>query len=92
LVDAGKENEVDPAMFDVGPYEPLCQGLSEGRLHDYPKIDTTRHLTKYNPIPKKQSLADVPVQVTKPYLPNLNERLEQQNMPTLTMPEGGWPV
>lgn len=92
LVDAGKKNEVDPAMFDVGPYEPLCQGLSEGRLHDYPKIDTTRHLTKYNPIPKKQSLADVPVQVTKPYLPNLNERLEQQNMPTLTMPEGGWPV
>ncbi|MDQ9090838.1 lipase [Pseudoalteromonas haloplanktis] len=92
LVDEGRENEVDPTLFDVGPNEPLCQGLSEGRLHDYPKIDSTRHLTKYNPIPKKQSLADVPVQVTKPYLPVLNTILEQQNIPTLTMPEGGWPV
>ncbi|NMM39394.1 VolA/Pla-1 family phospholipase [Pseudoalteromonas arctica] len=89
---AGKEDEIDPTMFDVGPYEPLCQGLSDGKLHDYPKIDITRHLTKYNPIPKAQSPQEVPVQITKPILPVINAVRADLNMPALEMPVGGWPV
>lgn len=93
LREAGKEDEIDPTMFDVGPYEPLCQGLSEGRLHDYPKIDITRHLTKYNPIPKVQSQQVVPVQITKPILPVINFiRTQSLGMSALEMPAGGWPV
>lgn len=93
LREAGKEDEIDPTMFDVGPYEPLCQGLSEGRLHDYPKIDITRHLTKYNPIPKVQSQQAVPVQITKPILPVINFiRTQSLGMSALEMPAGGWPV
>ncbi|MGO2128959.1 MAG: VolA/Pla-1 family phospholipase [Pseudoalteromonas prydzensis] len=93
LREAGKEDEIDPTMFDVGPYEPLCQGLSEGRLHDYPKIDITRHLTKYNPIPKVQSQQEVPVQITKPILPVINFiRTQSLGMSALEMPAGGWPV
>ncbi|MBB1332597.1 MULTISPECIES: VolA/Pla-1 family phospholipase [unclassified Pseudoalteromonas] len=92
LREAGKEDEIDPTMFDVGPYEQLCQGLSEGKLHDYPKIDITRHLTKYNPLPKMQSLQEVPVQITKPILPVINAIRTQTGMPALEMPAGGWPV
>lgn len=93
LREAGKEDEIDPTMFDVGPSEPLCQGLSEGRLHDYPKIDITRHLTKYNPIPKVQSPQEVPVQITKPILPVINAiRTQNLGMSALEMPAGGWPV
>lgn len=93
LREAGKEDEIDPTMFDVGPYEPLCQGLSEGRLHDYPKIDITRHLTKYNPIPKVQSQQEVTVQITKPILPVINFiRTQSLGMSALEMPAGGWPV
>ncbi|WP_283710788.1 VolA/Pla-1 family phospholipase [Pseudoalteromonas prydzensis] len=93
LREAGKEDEIDPTMFDVGSYEPLCQGLSEGRLHDYPKIDITRHLTKYNPIPKVQSQQEVPVQITKPILPVINFiRTQSLGMSALEMPAGGWPV
>lgn len=93
LREAGKEDEIDPTMFDVGPYEPLCQGLSEGRLHDYPKIDITRHLTKYNPIPKVQSQQEVTVQITKPILTVINFiRTQSLGMSALEMPAGGWPV
>ena len=86
------------AAGDAFPVEPIsindgtCAALSEGRLRDV-GLDTTKHLTKYNSIPKVQSMADVPVQVTKPILPVINAiRTQALGMSALEMPAGGWPV
>lgn len=85
------------AAGDAFPSEPIsvndgtCAALSEGRLRDL-GLDSTKHLTKYNSIPKVQSMANVPVQVTKPILPVLNGIRAQIGMDELVMPEGGWPV
>ncbi|KPH58289.1 lipase [Pseudoalteromonas porphyrae] len=85
------------AAGDAFPAEPIsvndgtCAALSEGRLRDL-GLDTTKHLTKYNSIPKVQSMADVPVQVTKPILPVINMIRAQIGMGELTMPAEGWPV
>ena len=79
------------------PTEPVsindatCQALSGGQLRDF-GLDTTRHLTKYNSLPKTQSLNDVPVQVTKPILPVINDVRGQLGLPAIEMPAGGWPI
>ncbi|CAM3695070.1 MULTISPECIES: VolA/Pla-1 family phospholipase [Pseudoalteromonas] len=79
------------------PSEPVsindatCAALSDGRLRDL-GLDTTKHLTKYNSIPKVQSLEPVPVQVTKPILAVINNVRAQLEMPAIEMPAGGWPV
>ena len=79
------------------PTEPVsindatCQALSGGQLRDF-GLDTTRHLTKYNSLPKTQSLNDVPVQVTKPILPVINGVRGQLGLPAIEMPAGGWPI
>ncbi len=85
------------AAGDAFPTDPIsindatCAALSDGRLRDL-GLDTTKHLTKYNSIPKTQSIANVPTQVTKPILPVLNAIRGQLDMEALTMPENGWPV
>ncbi|WP_017219154.1 VolA/Pla-1 family phospholipase [Pseudoalteromonas sp. NJ631] len=60
------------------PNDIACNTLSGGKLRDL-GLDGTKFLTKYNPIPKEQWLANVPVQITMP-------ADESQR------PEGGWPV
>ncbi len=55
-------------------------------------LDSTRHLTKYNSIPKVQSVANVPVQVTKPILPIINGVRASLQLAPIAMPESGWPV
>jgi len=85
------------AAGDAFPSDPIsvndatCAALSEGRLRDL-GLDSTKHLTKYNSIPKVQSMANVPVQVTKPIIPVLNGIRAHIGMDELMMPEGGWPV
>ncbi|MEL0647770.1 VolA/Pla-1 family phospholipase [Pseudoalteromonas agarivorans] len=85
------------ALGESFPAEPvsendaLCAALSEGQLRDL-GLDSTRHLTKYNSIPKVQSMADVPVQITKPILPVINGIRAQLQLDAIEMPESGWPV
>lgn len=58
----------------------ICKGLSGGALRDY-GIDKQRHLTKFNVIPKANSMKSLAVQMTVP-----NEALG------IVKPAGGWPV
>lgn len=77
----------------ISPNDALCSALSNGQLRDLGLgLDVTRHLTKYNTIPKAQSMPTVPVQVTKPILPIINGIRAQLQLPALAMPENGWPV
>jgi len=75
----------------VSENDALCSALSDGQLRDL-GLDSTRHLTKYNSIPKVQSMADVPVQITKPILPVINGIRAQLQLDAIEMPESGWPV
>eukprot|EP00487_Bulimina_marginata_P000401 TRINITY_DN10746_c0_g1_i1.p1 TRINITY_DN10746_c0_g1~~TRINITY_DN10746_c0_g1_i1.p1 ORF type:complete len:130 (+),score=24.43 TRINITY_DN10746_c0_g1_i1:158-547(+) len=84
---AGDAFPTDPISENDG----LCSALSGGQLRDL-GIDSTRHLTKYNSIPKVQSMANVPVQMTKPILPIINGVRAQLQLPAIEMPEDGWPV
>ncbi|MFC3034676.1 VolA/Pla-1 family phospholipase [Pseudoalteromonas fenneropenaei] len=75
------------------PSDAVCAALSGGALRDL-GLDPTRHLTKYNSIPKTQWLANIPVQITKPMadLQVINAVRAQLGMPALSMPATGWPV
>ncbi len=84
---AGEAFPTDP----ISPNDAMCAALSNGQLRDL-GLDSTRHLTKYNSIPKVQSMANVPVQITKPILPVINGIRAQLQLPPIAMPEGGWPV
>ncbi|MBE0368312.1 VolA/Pla-1 family phospholipase [Pseudoalteromonas aurantia] len=66
---------------EAGTNDAACAALSGGLLRDF-GLDTVRHVTKFNSIPKQQWLANVPVQITKP-IPQLLG-IEQ--------PATGWPV
>ena len=87
---AGEDFPTDPVSVN----DATCAALSDGRLRDLGVgLDVTRHLTKYNSLPKVQSMATVPVQITKPILPVVNNiRTTQLNLPAIAMPAGGWPV
>lgn len=87
---AGENFPTDPVSVN----DAKCAALSDGRLRDLDKdLDVTRHLTKYNSLPKMQSMATVPVQITKPILPVVNSiRTTQLNLPAIEMPANGWPV
>ena len=84
---AGDAFPTDPISENDG----LCSALSDGQLRDL-GLDSTRHLTKYNSIPKVQSMANVPVQVTKPILPIINGVRAQLQLDPIAMPDSGWPV
>lgn len=85
---AGEAFPTDPISVN----DATCAALSDGQLRDL-GLDSTRHLTKYNVIPKMQSLATVPVQITKPILPVVNAYRTGLGLePFAAMPENGWPV
>ncbi|MCK8125693.1 lipase [Pseudoalteromonas sp. 2CM39R] len=85
---AGEAFPTDP----ISTNDAMCAALSDGQLRDL-GLDSTKHLTKYNSLPKVQSMANVPVQITKPILPVVNNiRTTQLNLPAINMPAGGWPV
>ncbi|WP_372861953.1 VolA/Pla-1 family phospholipase [Pseudoalteromonas sp.] len=85
---AGEAFPTDPISVN----DATCAALSGGQLRDL-GLDSTRHLTKYNSIPKMQSMANVSVQITKPILPVVNAYRSGLGLePFAAMPEGGWPV
>ena len=85
---AGEAFPTDPISVN----DATCAALSNGQLRDL-GLDSTRHLTKYNVIPKMQSMATVPVQITKPILPVVNAYRAGLGLePFAAMPENGWPV
>lgn len=83
----GEEFPTEPVSIN----DATCQALSGGQLRDF-GLDSTRHLTKYNSLPKRQSLNDVPVQVTKPILTKINDVRGNLGLPAIEMPAGGWPI
>ncbi|WP_409425285.1 VolA/Pla-1 family phospholipase [Pseudoalteromonas sp. RW-H-Ap-1] len=85
---AGEAFPTDP----ISTNDAMCAALSDGQLRDL-GLDSTKHLTKYNSLPKMQSMADVPVQITKPILPVVNAYRSGLGLePFTAMPAGGWPV
>jgi Pla-1/cef family extracellular lipase len=75
----------------VSENDATCLALSGGSLRDF-GLDSTRHLTKYNTIPKIQSYETAPVQLTKPILPVINAIRAQLGLSEIEMPDTGWPV
>lgn len=75
----------------VSANDAYCQGASNGALRDLTQyneegevvsqLDKSRHLTKFNTIPKTNSMQTLAVQIT---VPNSDYGL--------VMPEAGWPV
>jgi Pla-1/cef family extracellular lipase len=63
----------------VSANDGFCQSASAGALRDL-GVDTARHLTKFNTIPKINSYQQVAVQMTVP----------DENV--ITKPAAGWPV
>jgi Pla-1/cef family extracellular lipase len=63
----------------VSQNDGFCQSASGGALRDL-GVDTARHLTKFNTIPKIDSYQQVAVQMT---VPDIN---------AIPMPAAGWPV
>ncbi|CCQ11784.1 Lipase-like protein [Pseudoalteromonas luteoviolacea B = ATCC 29581] len=77
----------------ISESDAMCSALSNGALRDL-GIDPTRHLTKYNSIPKTQWVANAPVQITKPMsdLNVINAVRASMGLPAIAMPATGWPV
>ncbi|KZN53674.1 hypothetical protein N474_20290 [Pseudoalteromonas luteoviolacea CPMOR-2] len=67
-----------PAVSDPESNDAQCAALSGGQLRDL-GLDKQKFLTKYNPIPKQQWIANAPVQITMPMIET-------------NRPETGWPV
>lgn len=63
--------------------DKFCKDASNGALRDF-GLDKQRHLTKFNAIPKANSLKTLSVQMT---VPTANPAY-----PNLVKPEAGWPV
>ncbi|TMP73421.1 lipase [Pseudoalteromonas sp. S1609] len=85
---AGEAFPTDP----ISTNDAMCAALSDGQLRDL-GLDSTKHLTKYNSLPKMQSMANVPVQITKPILPVVNAYRSGLGLePFTAIPAGGWPV
>jgi len=85
---AGEAFPTDP----ISTNDAMCAALSDGQLRDL-GLDSTKHLTKYNSLPKMQSMENVPVQITKPILPVVNAYRTGLGLePFAAMPENGWPV
>ena len=85
---AGEAFPTDP----ISTNDAMCAALSDGQLRDL-GLDSTKHLTKYNSLPKMQSMENVPVQITKPILPVVNAYRTGLGLePFTAMPAGGWPV
>jgi Pla-1/cef family extracellular lipase len=77
----------------VSENDAACMAASGGTLRDL-GFDQLRHLTKFNPLPKTQSIANVPVQVTTPPadLSVVNAVRASLGLPALVKPATGWPV
>lgn len=55
-------------------------------------VDSARHLTKFNPLPKVQSIAKIPMIISAPNLTAINAGRAARKEDPLVMPDNGWPV
>ncbi|HSG62434.1 MAG TPA: hypothetical protein VLA24_13490, partial [Pseudomonadales bacterium] len=83
------------AAFAAGPDDALCKSFGLRDLRDGSgefALDTLRHVTKYNPIPKATALVDVPGWMTVPNTTLVNAVRGQLGLPAISQPTDGWPV
>ena len=55
-------------------------------------LDSSRHLTKFNPLPKRQSEAEIPMLISVPNVDVINAGRAAQEKDPIEMPDAGWPV
>lgn len=74
---------------NAGENHATCASLG---LADF-GIDTDRHITKYNPLPKTKSIETLDVQITLPNIDNANLVRASFGLEAITeKPAAGWPV
>lgn len=78
-------------MQPVSENDGYCMAVSGGQLRDF-GLDTDRHITKYNAVPKANSYEVLDVQMTVPNEAMMNGIRATLGLPALSMPESGWPV
>ncbi|MCE7523567.1 VolA/Pla-1 family phospholipase [Alloalcanivorax xenomutans] len=91
VLNAIHTGELDPGTVGVDPNNPDTYNPANNCIHA--GIDTDRHLTKANPIPRRQSDVVVPARVTIPDLATVNAVRQAQGLePFSAAPSDGWPV
>jgi Pla-1/cef family extracellular lipase len=83
------------AAFAAGPDDATCQAFGLRDLRDANgdvALDTLRHVTKYNPIPKATAALNVPGWMTVPNTALVNAVRAQLGLPAIAQPANGWPV
>jgi Pla-1/cef family extracellular lipase len=89
---SGDSYPYDPASTQpISQNDGYCLAASSGRLRDL-GLDSERHLTKFNTLPKLDSMQPVDVQMTVPNLQMVNGIRQQLGLPTIEKPATGWPV
>lgn len=85
--------------IQAGLINPADLGLSAEQLQNPANllgfnlgVDAAKHITKFNPVPKVNQIATVPVLMTVPDLDQINMLRTAQGQSEMTMPAGGWPV
>lgn len=85
--------------IQAGMLNPADLGLSAEDLQNPANllgfdlgVDKARHITKFNPVPKVNQIANVPVLMTVPDLAQINLLRAAQQQPAMQMPANGWPV
>ena len=79
------------AAANAGAYNDTCAALGLADLG----LDTQRHLTKYNPLPKTKSTEEINVQVTLPNVAAANSfraLISAGQYPDIEKDDAGWPV
>ena len=94
----------DSYPYDVATTVPvsandgMCLALSGGALRDLTNTDTgfvldsERHLTKFNTIPKVNAMDNIDVQMTLPEINTVNFIRNLLGLGPIETPEAGWPV
>ena len=91
-----------PYPADTAPMsanDAMCLALSGGSLRDFTNpetgmgaLDSDRHMTKYNLIPRVNAMQNLEVQMSVPDLPVVNLVRQGMGLEPLEMPAMGFPV
>jgi Pla-1/cef family extracellular lipase len=85
-IEAGLLNPADLGLTPEEAMNPLnLLGFDLG-------IDKSRHITKFNPVPKVNQISNVPVLMTVPDLAQINFLRGLQGQDPIAAPANGWPV
>jgi len=81
----------------ISETDGMCMAISAAKGLPFPGlrdlgIDTERHLTRYNPVPKQVTSMPLEVQMTTPDLAWVNPIRASLGMAALEEPADGWPV